>query len=323
MDAHYIPKTGISSNPTNYRPITALPAISKIIERAVYNQMIYHLESYGLLDGRQHGFRKDHSTSSAIHTLVQDIYSSIDNRSTIMCVFIDYSKAFDTIDYEILCKKLEYYGMGDDIISWCRSYLSNRKQCVKNCEHISDEQDVTCGVPQGSVLGPLFFIIYVNDIISLFDHTGPKILLYADDTVLYYSHLNITFAQKQLNTGLKKIWDWCKLNRLTINSAKTKYICINEKIQTQTRSMPVQLKLGETVLERVQSYNYLGVVIDDNITFEKFMKEKCRRVNERIYQLGKLRKYITSGIMNIIYKQAIIPLIDYADFLIAVDQHTM
>ena len=99
-----IPKCGASYDISNYRPISVLPAPSKIIERVVYNQLIYHLESYGLLDGRQHGFRRDHSTSSAIHTLVQDMYNSIDNRMPMLCVFIDYSKAFDTLDHDISVK---------------------------------------------------------------------------------------------------------------------------------------------------------------------------------------------------------------------------
>ena len=146
-----IPKSGASFYAVNYRPISVLPAPSNIIERAVYNQIIYHLESYGLLDHRQHGFRRDNSTSSAIHTLVQDMYINNDKREIMACVFIDYSKAFDTIDHEILCKKLVYYGLGDDIILWCRNYLSHRKQSVVNGGELSDLSDVSCGVPQGSI----------------------------------------------------------------------------------------------------------------------------------------------------------------------------
>ena len=140
------------------------------------------------------------------------------------CVFIDYSKAFDTIDHDILCKKLEYYGFGDDIIAWCRHYLSHRKQLVKNGEHLSNLADISCGVPQGSILGPLFFIIYANDIISLFSNEGPKILLYADDTVLYHSHIDAGILFRDLKNGMSKIWKWCKLNRLSINASKTKYM---------------------------------------------------------------------------------------------------
>ena len=308
-----IPKSGASYYTVNYRPISVLPAPSKIIERAVYNQIIYHLESFGLLDGRQHGFRCDHSTSSAIHTLVQDMYISTDNRETMVCVFIDYSKAFDTIDHEILCKKLVYYGLGNDIIAWCRSYLSHRKQAVMNDNNQSDLLDVSCGVPQGSILGPLFFIIYVNDIMTLFKQDGLKILLYADDTVLYYSHTDITLLFQSLNNGLNKIWEWCMLNRLSINTVKTKFIAIDSYKRIDETC---EIKLGGVILERVNSYNYLGVILDDTLIFEKFLKDKCKKINIRIYQLGKMRKYIDNWMANIIYKQTIIPLFDYADFLI-------
>ena len=151
-----IPKCGASYEISNYTPISVLPAPNRIIERVVYNQLIYHLNSYKLLDGRQHGFRRDHSTSSAIHTLVQDMYNSIDNRMPMLCVFIDYSKAFDTLDHDIFCKKLKYYGIGEKVISWCKVYLTHRKQIVKNGNFESDLADITCGVPQGSILGPLF-----------------------------------------------------------------------------------------------------------------------------------------------------------------------
>ena len=307
-----IPKTAASHYTINYRPISVLPAPSKIIERAVYNQIVYHLETYGLLDCRQHGFRRGHSTCSAIHTLVQDMYVSNDNREIMSCVFIDYSKAFDTIDHNIFCKKLEYYGMGDDIILWCKSYLSHRKQAVKNGDFISDLADISCGVPQGSILGPLFFIIYVNDIMKLFDENGPKILLYADDTVLYYSHTDVATLYREMNNGLDKIWEWCKLNKLSINAEKTKYMIL-DPYNLDTMS---DIKLGASVLEKVKFYNYLGVILDDVLLFERFMKEKCRKINLRIYQLGKMRKYIDSYMSNIIYKQTIVPLFDYADFLI-------
>ena len=116
-----VPKKGMSHTMADYRPISVLPTLSKVIERAVYNQLVYHLESHGLLDHRQHGFRKDHSTSSAIFE--QYLYNSLDSKKYISCVFIDYSKAFDTIDHDILCKKLTFYGLGDGVLAWCKDYL--------------------------------------------------------------------------------------------------------------------------------------------------------------------------------------------------------
>ena len=311
-----IPKCGASYEVSNYRPISVLPAPSKLIERVVYNQLIYHLESYGLLDCRQHCFRRDHSTSSAIHALVQDMYNSIDDRMSMPCVFIDYSKAFDTLDHDIFCKKLKYYGIGENVISWCRFYLTHRKQTVKNGNFESDLADITCGVPQGSILGPLFFIIYVNDIIPMFKQGGVKILLYADDTVLYYSHKEPEVLFKRMNDALGNLWKWCKMNRLSVNTNKTKYMTVDPYRRIEAWSENPNLVLGDACLERVSSYSYLGVLLDDRLNFDAFLKEKCKKINMRVYQLGKMRKYIDSGIANTVYKQTVIPLFDYADFLV-------
>ena len=160
-----IPKITLCVTPSDYRPISVLTATSKILERAVYNQLVYHLDINGLLDQRQHGFRRGHSTLSAIYDVVQHLYTQSDRGKLTYCAFIDYSKAFDTLDHEILLKKLCSFNISTHVISWCRNYLVNRKQKVKNGMAVSDESTVIYGVPQGSILGPLFFIIYVNDLL--------------------------------------------------------------------------------------------------------------------------------------------------------------
>ena len=142
-----IPKSGQSKHMVDYRPISVLPAPSKIIERAVYNQIVYHLESCGLLDGRQHGFRRDHSTSSAIYTLIQYIYENLDKRNYVCCVYIDYSKAFDTLDHDIFCKKLRNFGLNNTVIEWCRDYLQHRQLCVKVEDNVSELKQITYEYP--------------------------------------------------------------------------------------------------------------------------------------------------------------------------------
>ena len=297
----------------DYRPISVLPAPSKVLERIVYNQLIYYLECNSLLDPRQHGFRREYSTSSAIMEVVDYFFKKADQGHTIHCVYIDYSKAFDTLDHEILCKKLENLGFDRQIVGWCRNYLSERSQCVKISNETSTCLPVTCGVPQGSILGPLFFIIYVNDLLTLFQEGGVKITLYADDTVMYTSDINSEKAASCLEQGLKKLAMWCIKNKLTINVKKTKHMVI---CPTRRPDICPAVVLNGEKLDTVRKYNYLGVYIDDDLTFESYLNEKCNKVNVRIYQLGRLRKFITSGIACLIYKQTILPVVEYADQMV-------
>ena len=306
-----IPKGAPSLNMGDYRPISVLPAPSKVIERLVYNQLVYYLECNMLLDSRQHGFRKNHSTVSAILEVVQYLYERTDVGDTVHCAFIDYSKAFDTIDHEILCKKLYAIGFNRQIVCWCRNYLDSRCQSVKFGEQISPLLPISCGVPQGSILGPLFFIIYVNDLLKLFPYDGVKITLYADDTVLYISHQDPSKAASLLEEGLRRLSNWCVKNKMTINVKKTKHMILSPIVC----GMKNVLLNGE-ILDIVHIYNYLGVKIDDKLSFEPFLREKCNKVNMRIYQLSKLRKYITINVASLIYKQTILPAIEYADQMV-------
>ena len=315
-----VPKKPLSKKVSDFRPISCLPTPSKIIEKAVYNQIVYHLETYGLLDNRQHGFRRNHSTSTAIFELVQYIYEKLDTRNYVGCIYVDYSKAFDTLDHKILCKKLECFGLDKTVVNWCRDYLHNRKQRVKVNDAISNLADVTYGVPQGSILGPLFFIMYVNDVIMSFDRDSPNIILYADDTVIYYAHEQLKILEEKLTLGLNKLSDWCKQNKLTINFDKTKYEIFSPKfVRNTTPTIVIKTRVAQ--LEEVVSYNYLGVIIDNKLLFDRFLKEKCNKINVRLYQLGKLRKYIRRDSANTVYKQTIVPLFDYADFLIESGQN--
>ena len=163
-----------------------------------------------------------------------------------------------------------------------------------------------------------FFILYVNDVISIFKENDPRIMLYADDTVIYFSHSSVQELQCQLERGMNKLFAWCNINKLTINLSKTKYEIFKPRaLWNSPVTNGFTIKLGNTVLEEVEVYNYLGVLIH----FGKFLKEKCNKINLRLRQLGKMRKYITCSIANTIYKQTIIPLFDYADFLIESGQN--
>ena len=165
----------------NYRPISALPIISKIIEKIVHNKLVNYLEEHHLLSNQQFGFRRKRSTKLAATLFIDDIRRSVDSKNLAGCVFIDFSKAFDTLSHSKLLTKLTAYGTTDNELEWFTSYLFHRQQLVHYDSNLSKACAVTCGVPQGSILGPLLFIIYANDII---DHVkSSKLIMYADNTV--------------------------------------------------------------------------------------------------------------------------------------------
>ena len=308
-----IPKGSASLNVGEYRPVSVLPCPSKVLERIVYNQLVYFSETNALLDKRQHGFRKGFSTASAIMEVTDFLYESIDNGCYVHCAFIDYSKAFDTLNHDILFVKLNNLGIGKGVLDWCKDYLSNRFQSVKLGNEKSPLLPITCGVPQGSILGPLYFIIYVNDLLEEFIGDEVGITLYADDTVLYTKGRDSKRAVQLLNRGLEKLSTWCINNKLAINVKKTKHLVLSPPHRAKEVH---HVMLNGEPLDTVRNYNYLGVIIDDCLTFENFLKEKGNKMNARIYQLGKLRKFLTSDIACHIYKQTILPTAEYADLIV-------
>ena len=174
----------------------------------------------------QHGFRKGLSTSTAIFEYVQFLYDNYDKCKSSSSVFIDYSRAFDTIDHEILLSKLELYGLDNQSLKWFKSYLTGRKQMTRVDGHVSTLGTVKMGVPQGSILGPFLFIVYINDLISVINKNRANILLYADETIIYSAASEAAFAIQQNQDIINEVCNWCFLNRLSINTKKTKHMLV-------------------------------------------------------------------------------------------------
>ena len=216
-----LPKGGNSQSVTNYRPISLLPVLSKMIEKIVHKRIYAYLTDYNILDKRQGGFRPGHSTAMTCAYFTEDLYTAINNKEITIAVFIDAMKAFDTVNHKILLKKLEKIGIRGTLLKWLKNYLSNRKQCTIANNIVSSYRNISYGVPQGSVLGPLLFLIYVNDLTNIL--TNCKISLYADDTVIYISHGSLRNAIALIQSDLNILNTWCNMNKLTINCKKTKY----------------------------------------------------------------------------------------------------
>ena len=179
-------KVGNKTDVNNFRPISLLPLPGKLLEKIIHNQTMTYLENNNILTPHQNGFRANHSTISTIANLTDDIFQAINDKQITYALFIDFCKAFDTINHNILLKKLSKLGFSQNSYQWFKSYLANRSQCTLANSKLSDDMPLTHGVPQGSTLGPLLFLLYINDLPNITKNC--QIKLFADDTVVYVSH---------------------------------------------------------------------------------------------------------------------------------------
>ena len=272
----------------NYRPISLLPIFSKIFEKFIYSRMYSFLEKNNLLQDKQFGFRSKHSTTHALISLTESIKNFLDKKDIVSGIFIDLEKAFDTVNHSILCDKLNYYGFRGKSNDLIKSYLINRKQFVSINGYDSTKLDITCGVPQGSTLGPLLFLLYINDLQNSLKFA--KSSHFADDTCLTYSNKNPKTLEINLNHDLKNLTQWLRANRLSLNVDKTKLLIFKSKYnKNQYQDMIIKL-LGKR-LEPSTSVKYLCIHIDHNLSWDCHIKEmnaKLSRTNGIISNLRQL-----------------------------------
>ena len=228
-------KGGDRENVNNYRPVSLLPLPGKLLEKIVHKRISTFWEENNILSTNQGGFRKGHSTAATVADLTDDLFQQINLGNTTLAAFIDLRKAFDTVNLEILCLKLQRAGIRDGVLNWCKNYLINRFQCTLANNVRSSLMPISCGVPQGSVIGPLFFLIYVNDVQQAVPNCGLK--LYADDTVLYQPGVNCEEARGKLQSSISKFKIWCNINALTINVPKTKVMAFATRSKVKNVKM--------------------------------------------------------------------------------------
>ena len=295
----------------NYRPISLLPAISKIFERILYDQIYDYMSSNNLFYKHQYGFRQKHSTEHAAQELVHTIHKDLDNGDIPITVFLDLSKAFDTLNHSILFEKLTYYGIKEKALEICKNYLSNRKQYTQFNGVNSNLLEMDTGVPQGSILGPLFFLIYINDIkqSSEIFHS----ISYADDTTLYTTVNRLkssdTNIEHALNDQLNQVNTWLCANKLSLNVAKTKFMIYS--ITTKKKLPEIKLKINNTSIDKVKCFNFLGITIDSNLNWKEHIKVLSNKLSKTTGILNMLKSFIPQNILKTIYNSLFLSYTNY------------
>lgn len=289
-------KKGEKSKHCNYRPISILPSFSKIFEKIVAIRLTTYFTKFSLFTECQYGFRPKYSTDLAIFNLCQSIYDTLDGKCKQITVFCDLTKAFDTISHKILIQKLTSYGIRGKANDFIKSYLGFRKQFTAYNSTFSSHKHLSSGVPQGSILGPILFLIYVNDLVNV--SSKLKFLLFADDTTVYIRGHDIFEMVNTLNSELIKISDWLTSNKLTLNVSKTFFMVSSF---TNLNDVNFNIKLKNNVLSKVNSIKFLGVTIDDKLNWKPHLHHLCNKISQITGTLYRIRNCVTLDCLKLIY----------------------
>ena len=305
-------KTGDSADPANFRPISILPIVGKVIEYFVYNQLNSHIQNNNILSDQQFGFRNNHSTTFLMLDLFDKIYSAKECKNTPGIIFLDIKKAFDSVSRNILLEKLKHYGITGVALKWFESYLSARYQYTKVGKKLSDICIVMFGVPQGSILGPILFSLYINDLTSVCLYSNP--FLFADDGSLYFDNIvRGQFGFLNVKLEMYNIFEWLRVNKLCLNPSKLSFIIFDkvpgcESIQIKCDSFNFEIE--ETKCEK-----YLGLMIDNNLNFGEHIEYIRKKVAKRIGALYKSKPLLPIKFRKMFANALMLPQFDYLDII--------
>ena len=298
-------KKGSRQDPGNYRPVSILPVLSKLLERAVNDQLCSFLSKKKLLYDFQSGFRKGFSTDTCLLNLTDYIKSQSSKGNFTGMVLIDLQKAFDCVDHNLLLSKLKAMGIGS--VDWFRSYLNDRSQCTQVRGIDSDFLNITCGVPQGSILGPTLFLCYIND---MADVLKCKLSLYADDSALVFSDSDPSLVAQFLSAELKVCRDWLIDNRLSLHLGKTECILFGSKRRLKSETV-FDVKLGDSTVKRVSTVKYLGVVLDQFLDFSEHVDSCLKKSTAKLHFLYRYSQFLNERARKLLCQTLIFSNVEY------------
>ena len=301
-------KGGDKSDPSNYRPISILPTVSKIFEKHINKHLMAYLNKYRLIHEHQSGFRQRHSCQTALVKLIDEWIKCIDKGEMIGARFIDFRKAFDLVDHNILLRKLSLYKFNQSAVRWFKSYLSYRQQTIESEKGLTDFTYVRSGVPQGSIIGPTLFLIFINDLPLYFKHCSSN--YYADDATVHTHSNSIDIIEDNLQCEFGNTQTWSNENNMQVHLKKTTCMLVGTKTRVN-ESRPLNIQADGVSIQTVSKQKLLGIYIDENLTWSSHIDHLCSLISSKISLLGQLATYIPTHAQKLFYQGYILPFIDY------------
>ena len=304
-------KSGDRESTNNYRPVSILPIISKIIEKFVHESLYEYLSKLKVIAKCQSGFRPLHSTSTALIKIYDHLLDLINDGNLIGMVCVDLRKAFDTVNHEILLTKLKLYGITGTELKWFESYLYNRSQVVDFCGTMSSECKVNVGVPQGSILGPLLFLLFVNDFEESVKQS--QVDLYADDTTLVAHGKSIVDIEGKLQSDLQLVDQWLKANRLILNVEKTVCMLVGTRQRLASTDRKLCISINGSVIQQVANAKLLGLYMDENLIWSVSLDHTRRKIASKLGVLARIRPFVSLETAKTIFNAICLPHFDYGN----------